>query len=75
LNAPGDHQIVASSENSDSKEQDLGDLYKQIEEEWSGPGRHEGLYVISMDEAGGDLLEARLIYARKRLLQITQPDV
>jgi len=58
--------------NEDNNEQDLGALYQQIAREWDGEGRHEGLYLIALDEAGGEPLEARLIYAQKRLLQLTK---
>lgn len=63
---------MEASDNPDTPSQDLGELYEKIAEEWDGKGRHEGLYLISMDEADGDPLEARLIYAQKRLLQLTQ---
>ena len=61
---------MQSSENPEA--QNLSALYEQIAQEWDGKGRHEGLYLICLDEAGGDLLEARLIYAQKRLLQLTR---
>ena len=63
---------MAASDSPETPNQDLGRLYEIIAEEWSGKGRHEGLYLIALDEAGGDLLEARLIYAQKRLLQLTE---
>lgn len=62
---------METSENPSTKKQDLDALYRQVAEEWDGKDRHEGLFLMSLDEADGDPLEARLIYAQKRLLQLT----
>lgn len=67
--------MMKASDKSDIEDQDLGALYKQIAEEWDGKDRHEGLFLIAMDEADGDPLQARLIYAQKRLLQLTRSGI
>ena len=64
--------MMAASDKPEANDQNLAALYQQIAEEWDGVGRHEGLYLVAMDEAKGDPLEARLIYAQKRLLQLTR---